>query len=1140
MSKVVHEVSIVIPVLNKLEFTRQCLDRIWRNTGDIRYEVIVVDNASTDGTEKWFVEGGPFPRPVQYHRNPQNLGFGKANNLGARLSQSEYLLFLNNDTLVRPGWLTEMLRSSRSDRSRGIVGIKQLFPYSRTIYHTGIVFAPGGMPQHLFPHLDATLPPANKEREYQAVNGACLLIDRSLFEECGGFDEAYFNGYEDVDLCLAVRQRGRTIVCCTGSYIYHYAQISEGRTADDDRNAALFARKWSARVRADRDDYLIRDRADIERASRTNPSASRHLADDCIYLADDLDQGSALTWINAELALALNERGAPVFISGAERSPTLPPATRRRLDPLALPKRPVGGVQIKWSHYRPRHLNLELAGDLNLELFVINYLFGNPGSEPWDYWLQCLRQNEHEKLPLSDFCRSVLAQLGVPQQRCHILHPGYSPEILDVEPPRRSDSIFRFLTVTNSHDLGRYNTRALIEAYQRVFGPHDDVVLMIKDYGASSGDTTLREAIAQGARGARIDYLGELTDKRALIRLYKSSDAFVSAHRGEGFGMKILDAMACGLPVITPLFGGPTAYCTRETCFPIECSLVPMADCLDSRSLSITNQPLWAEPSADSLAAQMRRVYDERATAAVLGARARETVLDRFSWKHAADRLIEITSELRARRPRRSGSRVAPAATHGGQSPYWLGLRVSVIVPTCNRKEKLLTCLEALARQSVLPREFEVLVVDDGSTDGTGEAIAARSFPFALRYYRQESGGPGMARNLGIEQAAGELALFIGDDILADERLLEEHLLAHAANPDPGVAILGRIDWPDTMPKTAVMEYVCGDAALQFAYTLIPGLPALDHRFFYTSNISLKRAFLLNAADAGIRFDPCFRHAAFEDSEFAFRLIPRGLEIRYAENARASHDHWMDLDGFSAREFHAGEMAVVFYRKHPGQDEQLQVGWMAGLNGPVKALLEQPDFRHHLEAFDGQTNTLLHAFASSLEELLAMDPQLGPDAPAALSADRLRLTLHKALRVVFDVQRTRGKVHEWFSTVEDQEMIRAAQSLASVLRKLEFLDLSADHLGLPNAIATADGRFVERLRERIGGLEGPSTGDRTWKPTSRGLLGRALRRLLANPSLLSRLLAADRFVQARLQTSGRKNQLDLYRRVRGRIWRLQG
>ncbi len=1131
------DVSIVIPVLNKLEFTRQCLERLWRHSGTaITYEVVVVDNASTDGTADWFANPERFPTPVRYLRNDTNEGFARANNRGARLSAGRYLLFLNNDTLVQPGWLDGMVRIARADGSVGIVGIKQLFPYTNTIYHTGIVFTPEGRPEHLYPHLDASLPTVNKEREYQAVTGACLLIERTLFNDCGGFDEEYVNGYEDVDLCLAVRERGRKVVCCTSSFIYHYGQISEGRTDDDDQNAARFARKWAGRIRADRDEYLIRDGRHRTTATGRGAPARRTLAPDCIYLADSLEQGSALTWINVELALALRGRDVPVFINWQdEPSSTVPAPTRRALQALALKEPPVGGVQIKWSHYWPRHMNTELAGDANLEFFVINYAFTAPHREPWDFWLQGLGQNGHDKLPLSDFCESVLRQIGVPASNCHVWYPGYSGEIDQVEAPRRNQTRVRFLTVTNSHDLERYNTAAIVETFRRVFRPDDGVTLVIKDYGASSGDETLRRMLSEGREGAPIEYVADFSDKAGLMRLYKSCDAFVSAHRGEGFGMKILDAMACGLPVVTPLFGGPTSYCHADNCLPVRFSEVAMGDCLDTRSLRIANGPVWAEVDRDSLGEQMRRVYEQRELAARIGAAGRASVVPRFSWDAAAARLVEIASAVQVERRKALSPRPAPIVSHAERSPYWLGLRVSVVVPTHNRKEKLLACLDALERQTVLFQEFEVIVIDDGSSDGTAEAIAARKSPFALSYFRQDQAGPGPARNLGIAQAAGELVLIIGDDIVADERLLEEHLLAHGAGAEAGLAVLGRIDWPETMPRNAVMEYVCGDAALQFAYTLIPTLPALDHRFFYTSNISLKRKFLVEAAEVGIGFDPDFRRAAFEDSELAFRLMPRGLRIQYASGARAFHDHPMDLESFARREFAAGEMAVVFYRKHPGEDDQLLVKWIADLVEPAAALAAQPDLLRQLEAFDRQTDALLSSLASSLESMTMIGQ--AHDAPGTtLSAGRLRAALHNVLRVLFDVHRTRGKLQEWYANVEDPSRVKAAQTLATAMRKIEFLTSNADQLGGTQLGALVpDPRMIATLRTHIGHVipaQPPGEAHSGSQPFARRLRG-----MVINPAMLSRLLAVDRRVSAWLQTPERRRWLERYQRVRSRVRR---
>jgi glycosyltransferase involved in cell wall biosynthesis len=758
---------------------------------------------------------------------------------------------------------------------------------------------------------------------------------------------------------------------------------------------------------------------------------------------------------------------------------------------------------------------------------------------PWDYWLQCLRQNGYGKLPVSGFCRSVLAQLGLPEHDCHVVPLGYSPEILEEGPPQRRESRFRFLTVTNSHDLGRYNTDAVIEAFDAAFEPGEDVALVVKDYGAASGDATLRGRLARRGGGPRVDYLTEFTGKRELIRLYKSSDAFVSAHRGEGFAMKILDAMACGLPVITPLFGGPTEYCTAENCLPVAFSLVPMGDCLDTRSLRITNDPLWAEADVESLRRQMRYAYDRREESSAVGARGRDEVVGRYTWEQAARTLIGVASTVRAGRPAPRMPEIS-RAPKAERSPYWLGLRVSVIVPTRNRKDKLANCLDALARQSILPQEFEVIVVDDGSTDGTRQWLEGRTFPFRLRCLRQEESGPGAARNLAVDHAEGELVLFIGDDIYAGERLLEEHLLAHAINPAPGLAVLGHIDWPAAMRRNAVMEYVCGDAMLQFAYSYIPTAPALDHRFFYTSNLSLRRRFLAEAAAEGVRFDPRFFHAAFEDSELAYRLIPRGLQIRYAAAARAYHDHFMDLASFAERELRAGQMAVVFYRKHPAEDPRLQVQWIADLVEPAAALIGEPGFLRRLEEFDAQTDTLLASLAGALEQLSGID-RIGDAAGArtggsagGVDVDRFRAALHNVLRVVFDVQRTRGKLQEWFSPAADRAGLRAAQTLASVMRKIEFLSVSGTQLGaLGETIAPFDPQTFAELSGRLARIPGMPAAAGGADPGRQ--VRRRLRRFVAQPRVVSRLIRADRFVEARVQSMLGPRWLAGYRRVRSRL-----
>jgi len=1142
-------VSIIIPVFNKLAFTRQCLERLARDTS-LPFDVVVVDNASSDGTQTWFETPRDFGFPLTYIRNDSNLGFSRANNVGAARSSAEYLLFLNNDTLPAPGWLRAMVDTARKDGRVGVVGIKQLFPYTNRIHHTGIIFDADRRPQHIYPHSDGSLPFVNRERGYQAITGSCMLMPRDLFVTCGGFDEGYRNGYEDVDLCLRARQLGRTVVCCTSAFIYHYGQISETRTADDDRNAARLSERWRQTIEIDDVKYFELDRRDIEAQQAPVTRGGRRLDRGHLYFADDLSVPSALSWVTTELIRALDRRDVPVSIRRTTMAQATAPADRSLLEQRMIDRVPVGGVQIRWSHYWPQHLGLDLNGWLNLELFVINYLFERPGSQPWDYWLQCLAGNGYGKLPLSTFNLEVLQQLGVPAADCAIMRPGYSPEIARVDAPKRRDSRVRLLTVTNSHDLERYGTHLLLDTYWSTFSRNDDVVLVMKDYGGHSGDTSLQERLKANTDKAAVEYISTFTTKEKLIELYRSCDAFVSSHRGEGYGMKILDALACGLPTVTPLFGGPGDFCTPVNCLPVDYTLAPVGDCYDTRSLHITNSPLWAEPDRASLARQLKRVVEDRDLARRLGEQAERDVLGRFTWDEAARHLHEFIESQTAAAdaaPRVS----APVRASTEASPYWLGCRVTVIIPTCNRSATLARCLAALDRQTVLAHEFEVVVVDDGSTDDTRAVVDVHVSSYPLKYVYQANAGPGTARNTGVRHAVGELVLFIGDDIMADERLLESHLLAHAARPEQTTAVLGHIDWPADMQRSPVMDYVCGPATLQFAYAFIPTLPALDFRFFYTSNISLKRQFLVEAADDNVAFDPAFTHAAFEDSELAMRLERRGLEIVYAEDARVTHEHYMDVAGFSRRERAVGRMAAVFYRKHPHVDDLIQLRWIDDWTRAVDLLTPDVTRRAMLDQLDARSRALLLAIESLLESAVSHVPSPSTSA-----------TLDTVLGVLFDLERTTGKVEGWYSGVLDVNKVAVATRLIPCARRLEFLagrslagitidpDLTwldaepattllarltaveARIAAGPDAIAGLNLSAPEqrataaaRLRDTIAGVERALT-----PPPPRSAAARPVRH-----AVISFLRRADLHLQHRLGAHGDGRWLREYRRARTRL-----
>ncbi len=235
----------------------------------------------------------------------------------------------------------------------------------------------------------------------------------------------------------------------------------------------------------------------------------------------------------------------------------------------------------------------------------------------------------------------------------------------------------------------------------------------------------------------------------------------------------------------------------------------------------------------------------------------------------------------------------------------------SIIIPTCNRKQTLMQTLDALADLRN-PPPFEVVVVDDGSVDGTTDALHRRTFPFPCTCLRQDNKGPAAARNAAVHVAKGTWVAFLGDDTLPDAEWLSIHHDTHKAWRDNRpLAVVGHIGWHPGIRQTTFLRFI-SSAGLQFGFSLVENPDDLPFYFFYGSNVSLLRSVIVDEM-----FNENFRYAAWEDTELAYRLKSKQAQIVYRQDARVLHDHPIDMRDFIARQERSGYAAVTFGREHP-------------------------------------------------------------------------------------------------------------------------------------------------------------------------------------------------------------------------------
>ncbi|MCL5267267.1 MAG: glycosyltransferase [Bacteroidetes bacterium] len=262
-------VSIILLVYNKLGFSKRCIESILATVNYSNYEIVVTDNASTDGTYEYMSELANRLEKVRYVRNDSNLGFVGGCNTGVANARGEYVILLNNDTIVNKGWLESLVEFAMKTPDCGAVGSKLIYPDGRLQEAGGIIFSDGNgwnYGRGMSPYD----PKYNFVREVDYISGASLMVRKDLWDEIGGLDDRFSPAYfEDSDLCFEVRKHGYKVYYEPKSSIIHFEGTTNGTDVNTGRkryqiiNRPKFVEKWEKEL----SEHYPNDPRIVEKAS---------------------------------------------------------------------------------------------------------------------------------------------------------------------------------------------------------------------------------------------------------------------------------------------------------------------------------------------------------------------------------------------------------------------------------------------------------------------------------------------------------------------------------------------------------------------------------------------------------------------------------------------------------------------------------------------------------------------------------------------------------------------------------------------------------------------------------------------------------------------------------------------------------
>ena len=606
--------TVIVLAWNRWDLTQRCLDSLGA-TDLSGAEVLVVDNGSTDETPVRLLDY-PWLRVLT---NPENLGFVRGNNAGiAAVDPASDVVLVNNDVeFPQADWLVRLRACAEGNPTAGVIGCRLRLPDGRLL-HAGTYILPETMWGQQIGSLEKDIGQFGSTRPVEGIVFACAYIKRGLIDSIGGLSEDYQSYFEDTDYCLRAAEAGfETLVCGDVTLVHHEHGSTDLDPGQFEKiflaSRDVFRKKWQDRLEK-------RYRRDVLWQSIMNFPTGYAMS--CREILRALDRQGV--------------RAAYEYIYG--------PGTPY---PVAEPE---GNGDYVMNVIRGRTAKPDLAvvygqGDVfsrNRGRRRIGFTMLEVDGFPPEWVRQANEMDEvwvPTRFNMEGFRGSGLKRpiqtipLGVDT---NYFHPG-------VQAYPNSNGEFVFLS--NFEWGERKEPWLLLKAFNDVFSAREPVRLVCKIINKDPA-VRVREEIRKvelKEAGGKISFLfNREFPYYQLGSFYRSADCYISAGRGEGWDMPLMEAMACGLPSIATDWGAHTEFVHSGNSYPLRSrrTIPAVAKCPYYEGFR------WADPDPEHLRYLLRHVYEGRDDARRIGAAAGREMAEKWSWEKSAQKIAARLEDI--------------------------------------------------------------------------------------------------------------------------------------------------------------------------------------------------------------------------------------------------------------------------------------------------------------------------------------------------------------------------------------------------------------------------------------------------------------------------------------------------------------